>query len=393
MPALSSSMVATVADNCPHALDLQEDGAPRDGQVFEGGTSAHAVLEAVRREIMRDGFQVTPERARTLAAQTVATLTLVGREFRGRREPPISLARAKEGADIALLSLERDGWQLSPSARPEQELAVDARWRPCDPSDSRAVWRGILDLVDLRETEDGEMALVVEDAKSSWQASEADCDSVQLRGQLLLAIAHFDRLYPGEPTPDVGHRVIHNLRTGIRHTTETRLDSDDLDLWQEQILALVKAVPKRGPSGRLAMPGPHCGGCVYRRVCKAADPDATDPEATAARWASLQAQVKALEPMVQAAAAHHPLAVGDRVYTSRGVQTRVPVPDAAQELLALFPGERTEELIRRLLSVTGLESVAKAVHPTDPAAREDALSRWLTTTPSTKWGWSPKEPS
>lgn len=391
MPALSSSTLSLLERSCPRALDLQEDGAPRDGQVFEVGTSAHAVLEAVRREIMRDGFQVRPERARTLAAQTVAMLTLVGREFRGRREPPISLARATEGADIALRALERDGWQLSPSARPEVELAVDAKWRPCDPSDPRAVWRGILDLVDLRETEDGESALVVEDAKSSWHAGEADCDTVQLRGQLLLALAHFERLYPGEPFPDVGHRVIHNLRTGVRHVAETRLDSDDLDLWREQILALVKTVPKRGPNGRPAMPGPHCAGCVYRRACKAADPDATDPEQTVARWASLQAQVKALEPVVQAAAAHHPLAVGDQVYTRTRQQARTPNLDAVQELLTLFPADRTQELIRLLLSVGGLEAVAKAVHPTDPIAREEALSRWLTLTPKPKWAWIPKE--
>lgn len=391
MSALSSSMVATVADNCPHALDLQEDGAPRDGQVFETGTSAHAVLEVIRREIVRDGFQVRPERARTLAAQTVAQLTLVGREFRGRREPPISLARATEGADIALLSLERDGWQLSPSARPEVELAVDAKWRPCAPDSPKAIWRGILDLVDLRETEDGEIALVAEDAKSSRHASDADCDSAQLRGQLLLAVAHFERLYPGETFPDVGHRVIHNLRTGVRHVAETRLDSDDLDLWREQILALVKAVPKRPPEGRPAMPGPHCAGCVYRRSCKAADPDATDPEQTAARWASLQAQADALAPVVKAAAKRHPIAVQDLVYTSTLQQTRTPNMDAAQELLGLFPGERTQELIRHLLSVGGLEAAAKAVHPTDPTAREEALSRWLTLTPKPKWAWIPKD--
>lgn len=391
MPALSSSMVATVTDNCPHALDLQEDGAPRDGQVFEAGTSAHAVLEVIRREIMHDGFQVRPERARTLAAETVAALVLYGREFRGRREPPISLARATEGADIALRSLERDGWQLSPNAWPEVELAVTARWQPCHPNDPRAVWRGILDLVDLRETEEGEIALVVEDAKSSWHANEADCDSVQLRGQLLLAIAHFERMYPGETFPDVGHRVIHNLRTGQRHTLETRLDSDDLDLWREQILALVKAVPRRPPEGRPAMPGPHCAGCVYRRSCKAADPDATDPEQTAARWASLQAQADALAPVVKAAAKHHPVTFQDRVYTSTLQQTRTPNPEAAQELLALFPTDRTQELVRHLLSVGGLEAVAKAVHPTDPIAREEALSRWLTLTPKPKWAWIPKE--
>ena len=139
------------------------------------------------------------------------------------------------------------------------------------------------------------------------------------------------------------------------------------------------------------MPGPHCAGCVYRRVCKAADPDAADPEQTAARWASLQAQVKALEPVVQAAAAHHPLAVGDQVYTRTRQQSRTPNLEAAQELLALFPADRTQELIRLMLSVGGLEAVAKAVYPTDPIARDEALSRWLTLTPKPKWAWIPKE--
>lgn len=391
MGALSSSTLSLLSESCPHALDLQEDGAPRDGQVFEVGTSAHAVLEAVRREIMRDGFQVSPERARTLAAQTVASLTLFGREFRGRREPPIDLERAREGADVALLALQRDGWQLSPSARPEQELAVDARWNPCDPNDRRAVWRGILDLVDLQETDVGELALVVEDAKTAPSAGEDGCHSVQLRGQLLLALAHFDRLYPGEPSPDVGHRVIHNLRTGIRHTAETRLDSDDLDLWREQILALVAAVPRRGPEGRPAMPGPRCAGCVYRRACTAADPDATDPDALAARWAALQAQADALAPVVKAAAKHHPIPAGDRVYTSIPAQTRTPNSDAIPELLTLFPADRAHELVGYLLSTTGLERVAKAVHPQDKSAREDLLSRWLTPTPTARWAWIPKD--
>ena len=43
--APSSSMVRLLEETCPRALDLAEDGAPRDVRVFAAGTAAHAILE------------------------------------------------------------------------------------------------------------------------------------------------------------------------------------------------------------------------------------------------------------------------------------------------------------------------------------------------------------
>lgn len=402
MAALSSSLLALLVERCPRALDYAEDHAPRDGDVFAVGTSAHACLDAVHQEIRRQGRPLVRSEARDVCMRTAAALATVGRIFQGHLEPPIPQAATVQGAEIALWHLTEQGFGLPRGALPEQGLAVDKHWRPVAYDAPEAHYRGILDCVGLAEDEYSRLAGYVRDYKTAWNADERLLDSVQMRGQTLLLIAHAETLF-GE-APEVIRREIVNLRSGQTFAAEVDLgsiDADVLDDWRAEIDALVAAVPQRGPDGRRAAnPGPRCAGCVYRRVCDAVDPDAVEDVADLARrQAAHQAVADALEPILREATADQPMEVDGRIVGWHLQGKREPAPEAVDELAELYafgvelhPGHRT--LLQKVLTSGGVTKALKILRGPDGRTRRQELEeRILLTKPARRWGWRNPTPT
>ena len=101
MSAPSSSMVRLFEETCPRALDLAEDGAPRDVRVFAAGTAAHAILEDWHKASIAAQRPLTQQETGEIVARTIASLAIEGRTFRGNREPALPADRVLEGADLA----------------------------------------------------------------------------------------------------------------------------------------------------------------------------------------------------------------------------------------------------------------------------------------------------
>ena len=402
MAALSSSLLALLAERCPRALDHAEDHAQRDGDVFAVGTSAHACLDACHQEIRRKGRPLVRSEARDVCMRTAAALATVGRVFQGHLEAPLPQAATVQGAEIALWHLTEQGFDLPRGALPEQGLAVDRHWRPVAYDAPEAHYRGILDCVGLADDEYGRRAGYVRDYKTAWTADERLLDSVQMRGQTLLLIAHAEALF-GE-APEVIRREVVNLRTGQTFAAEVDLgsvDADVLDDWRAEIDALVAAVPQRGPDGkRAANPGPRCAGCVYRRVCDAVDPDAAEDVADLARrQAAHQAVADALEPVLREATADQPLEVDGRVIGWHLLGKREPAPEAVAELSDLYafgvelhPGHRT--LLQKVLTSGGVTKALKILRgPEGRARRQELEERLLLAKPARRWGWRNPTPT
>ena len=388
MKALSSSRLRLLEERCGHALDLAEDNAPQDAEVFAVGKVAHACLDALHGACKRAGRPLTPPEASEVAHATAALMATRGSRFDGAPEPPVPVAAMRPGVDLALGHFAVEGMALAPDAHPELGLGVDSEWRPM-PYATATHWRGVLDLIGLHEDYDGALVLWVRDYKSAWSAGPATVQSLQMRGQALLALAHFDRLFPDSRPPDVIRREVVNLRTSVVHAEDLDLaDAEHIfDGWRAEIDAIVRAVPKRP---RPARPGPQCAGCTYRRICTAAPPDAVDLPATARRYAALLAEARALEPTLRAATEEEPLRVDGHVLGWRVGTRAEPAAGAHQRLAALFtpdPDPRLVGLVSHLIGVSGIRSAVEALHPDGRSveARDALLSDLITHRSRAEW--------
>ena len=375
MSAPSSSMVRLLEETCPRALDLAEDGAPRDVRVFAAGTAAHAILEDWHKASIAAQRPLTQQETGEIVARTIAALTIEGRMFRGNREPALPADRVLEGADLAQGYLRAVGYVLPIGALPEHDLTVDHRWEPCRPDDPNALWRATVDRVALEEDEDGERVIVVSDYKTAWSDRENKIESLQLRGQLLVVFAHAPDLWP-EAYPTQGRREIINLRTHGIYADTIDLSDPVLDDWRAQIAGISAAFPRRPKRGqRDALPGFHCAACPYRNVCPASRYGDAD---------SLSARIDDLTDALKTAKADEPADSPGYQPTAK----REPSPTAAAELLARaapeLRDERVNSLINDLLSVTGIKRASKRL--AEPGEDPEALAEsMLTTIRAARW--------
>ena len=366
MSAPSSSMVRLLEETCPRALDLAEDGAPRDVRVFAAGTAAHAILEDWHKASIAAQRPLTQQETGEVVARTIAALTIEGRTFRGNREPALPADRVLEGADLAQGYLRAVDYILPIGALPEHDLTVNHRWEPCRPDDPDALWRATVDRVALEEDEDGERVIVVSDYKTAWSDRENKIESLQLRGQLLVVFAHAPDLW-ADAYPTLGRREIINLRTHGIYAETIELSDPALDDWRAQIAGISAAFPRRPKRGhRDALPGFHCAACPYRKVC---------PASRYGDAESLSAQIEDLTDALKTAKADEPAASPGYQPTAK----REPSPTAAIELLARaapeLRDERVNSLINDLLSVTGIKRAAKRL--AEPGEDPDAIAEQL----------------
>jgi len=304
MTSNRSTALQLATDRCPRAIDHLEADVPYDRSVYATGIAAHAVLEGLHRAQRERGSAVLFEDAAAVAEAVVTRLVTQGRGFDGRPEAPLAPEAAAAGRDIALRwwGLPRESAAVPLDWRPEEALAMDAEGRAV-PYGRDAWWRGICDLVGpvVEEAEDeygGGVGVVVADYKSNWNAGPGWLDSIQAKGQALLALANAGRL--GVLAPAFVRRAVINLRTGQTHHADLWLVDDDADRvlagWRRDLALAMAHADARGPDGRrIAAPGAGCLGCPYVLRCEDAaraaveSPADIEPAAVATAYAAAKA--------------------------------------------------------------------------------------------------------
>jgi len=385
---ISSSTLGLLARACPHALTLQEDGAPYPRDHFAAGTAAHVVLEEVT--ILGQGATLTDDDRSRAAARVVAELSTVGRSFRGDPQPPLPLDAALEGADLALDWLRSDdAWLPSEGAHVEGQLEVGEDWTPGGP-----VWYGgLIDLLYWTEGAEGEGVLVVRDYKTAWPHTGGILESAQLRGYALLALAHAERLYPDRDV-DVIRREVVNLRRQETYHVDLPVDSWALGEWRDQLDAMIRAIPRR--ERRTPNPGPRCGGCSYVLACEHRPPEVADLEGTARRMLALRAEAGALEATLREATRDSLLSVDGSTLGYQPGSRSTPSDEAVEALSELYrvpEDESTRTLLRHLLTAGGVSKALRAALKGQPRERRAALEeRCLTGAPYRTWGWRDRTP-
>jgi len=255
------------ARHCPRAVDYYEQGQPGDRRIYDTGTAAHAVLQALREAANQHEAAVDDDRAREISMAVVRKLIEVGRTFDGDPEPPMNPDAAWEGQRLALSWHAQEPIQPGPTS--EVGLAVDEAWRPVSYSKGARL-RLIADTVETDIWVDEEAFLpyvAVEDYKTAWSTDAGELDTLQLRAQAVLAWLHY-----GQEAELVIRRVT-NLRT--RKTYEHRLtvQSEEgqamLKLWQRQLAETMEALDamRSRDGSRPARPGGGCIGCPYFGAC------------------------------------------------------------------------------------------------------------------------------
>lgn len=359
-----STTLNLFAKHCPAALDHHERGTPYPRDHFAAGVAAHAVLQALAEQPRADPAEV--------ARLTAIELASKGRSFEGAPEPALPIDAVNEGARLALT------WHalhpLPEDAKPEIGLAVDRHWQPVPYNSPAARATAVLDLrYTAVEEVDGEPYYGVAhlDYKSAFSADASDLDSLQMKIQALVVLAH------AEDEPAFIRQEIGALRTQQVHSRTVWLDNAGQDLiaaWRQDVEIAMAAADVQP---RQARPGAGCPGCPYLHACAPAramiDAVSADPE----RYAVIDAERTRLRALIaaQAASARLPIPGGFVGYV--GIERRTPKPDALINLGAQWhdvaPEDR-EEWRARNAAWTGLlgaipptmgavNALAAALHP------------------------------
>lgn len=414
MPAARSTLLKLVERTCPKAADFYDANVPYDRDVFHAGVAAHAILEGLQKAAQHKRAALNPGEVEALVDSIARNLVTGGRSFDMIPEPPLPPDAVRDGRELAVA-----WWDYTQGATPldwkaEHGLGVDENWRPL-PYAKATYYKGILDLVGIIEAEGYEgycpVGLVVTDYKTAWSTSAAELDTIQLRGQALLALAHAESL--GLHNPDFIRRRVVNLRTRRAFEADLFLSDDGsdavLDGWRKDIaLSIAHA------NTRQAAPGAGCVGCPYVLVCDDAkawlqgSTGYTDPRDLAVAYAVAQGQRGHLNGLVKEAAANGAITVPGGSVGFKVVDKRMVKASATDTLLSEWFGisgsalaewkaehETTVSLVKAIkVGVSGLGNVSKVLYPGRGAgkvegfkeAREEFLARMVDKVGAAKFG-------
>lgn len=423
--AYRSSTVRYATDHCPRAIDHHEAGTPRDREVFAVGVAAHAILDALSQRQNALGRELRDEEATEFARAAAEYMLQHGREFDGVPEAPMASDDMAEGLRLGLRA-----WAAYPTTlqdRTEATLAIDAEGRPVEYSSPSAWWKAACDIVGpVLGDDDGDsdeyapmQGVCVTDYKSAWPTNEAELDTIQLRGQALVALAHAASI--GVEQPGFVRRRVINLRTLAIWEADLVLDDAapaTLDRWLADLRLAVAASEARDSTGaRVARVGIGCLGCPFVGHCEPARAYLRDGaldggrEMIATRLAVVEAMRDELLSALREATKESPIAIEGGVVGYVAVPKREVKPEAATALaLEWFrPAVASEwlanngQLIGLLTAldfgVTALGNVAAQLWRADRSrankeAREAFVSSLTTTKPSVKFGLhAHKEPT
>ena len=278
----SSSYISLAVKHCMKALDFADEGVDWVGPKLNVGITAHAVLQYVQEEVFKQGKELHPFEVCRIADEVVTELVTNGREFRGRKEPPIGIEDAYEGRDLAMRYIEAKG--LEPHLLPERELEMKGY-----------PYVALFDAHGVRDEGDEESTYTVAEAvdyKSAWTAGEATLQTLQIKGQAVI-------LWDNYPEADVVRVKVANLRTLGEWSAEFYRHDDahkeQIEQWRKDIIQtceMAKGI-------RQASPGAGCIGCPYAYQCYDCFRFARDTGGTAAAWATAKARADSLAPIVR----------------------------------------------------------------------------------------------
>lgn len=410
MPQRSTSL-ELLSRCCPRALDYQEARVERDRRGFATGVAAHAVLQH-----LAEHPDASEEERMAMARAVAQELATRGRSFDGTPEPPLPVDACLEGRDLAWGWLEAHGSPADPYV--ELGVAVDKDWNRVDYKAPSAYYRAIFDLLWREVEEDGEerrVVAVARDFKSAWVASEEDLDSVQMRGQAILA----SKMWAWDEL-DAIRIEIASLRTRRLFTRTIWLDDDGqrlLEGWQKDLDVAIAAAEFRLEDGqRPAAPGAGCQGCPYLLRCEPArawmrgsvlevlDDDDEDSQrrAVGTRLAIAEAMVQELREHARMLTAERSIEIAGGTVGYREQERREPVADVHRAIAHAWHDIKPEEshsfdsvngdwlglLLALDVGVSSCDAFAKAKVPGqrgDPTwrARREQLELELVTTKTT----------
>lgn len=372
-PRYSSTRLRYALDHCPYALDLYEAGTPYERGQFAVGIAAHAVIQAAAQATNRERRALSDEEIEAAAERATQALIAGPRTFDRSEEPPLHPDHAFEGRELALdwlLGMERP----EPGAEIEVGLALDRDGNPADYWSDDAYYSAILDHVAVARRTDEETSarvLTLRDYKTSWQAGDGELQSVQRRGQAVVAWPVYGA------GVDVLRLEVVNLRTRRIRSAEYHVEdglAETLEQWRRDLWTTLEALDQQATrSHRPARPGAGCMRCPFILACDHAQDwlDRGDVPATAEKRAVAYAAALAtsdhLAELVRLDCGDGSIPVPGGVVGFVGRERRQANERAHVELSEAWPGADSEAVRGLLkaqgLSVKAIESVAKALWP------------------------------
>lgn len=257
MNKYSSTLIRYFDRNCPKALDFYEQEMRADESMFSAGITAHAIMERVGKN--KDANK------EDIIKAAVHELCTKEREFRGRKSPPLPLSDALRGAEIAEEFLACH--ELPEQGRYEVEFGMTVAGFFCSPEYEKCRYIARMDVLEyMREgfvSEDDEECtdvIITTDYKTQWNADKTFLDSLQIKGQAVLAAKAY-------PEANAVCRQVVNMRTMRTFRETIYLDEEGrgkLDKWATIILDACDIMDE----ARIARPGLGCIDCPYINSCE-----------------------------------------------------------------------------------------------------------------------------
>lgn len=376
--------------HCPRALDFYEAKRFAFRDHFSVGIAAHDCLAAVGEQTRKAGRALESGELVELCQKTMQRLITDGRTFEGATEPPLALADATEGRDLAI------AWAtehpLSATAHYERGVAFDASWRQVPYADPTRRFRLIFDVQDMIE-EEGEdytgRVAVVSDYKTAWSTSETEISSWQMRAQSVA-------VWLLNPDVDGVRRELVNLRTRQTYGETLWLHDggrEQLENWRADLTSYMDALDGM-VSERLrpARPGAGCMGCPWALFCEPAAVvassvlvgDLRSADDVARSLGTLDATRSALVPLAKRLLDEEPHTTEAGLVGWHSVPGREPKTGAAAALYKAWTeagGELAGFLAALPIGVTAIEGAAKRLHRDDKealAALVESLTKEVT---------------
>ncbi len=380
-------------DACPYAVTLYEQGAHHlKGDTFAPGTAFHDIVHA-----MSEGRDVQS------VIQHLVTIGRVGIDAEG----PLPFDAVAEGHRLARHWM-RD--RVMPEVSwYELGLAFSTDFAARMPYEDAEAWVHCkIDRVSVIDDVDGFeqpiRVLEVADYKLSWQADEAELDTIQRKVQAVSAWHAIADLV-GEGEIDAIDLVIHSVRTGSDYRRRLWLPDDvaTLEAWQTEVATLVTAHDHKP---RTARPGPACISCDYAADCEASllllhafdgDPKgqhASDDELATA-WAVAKSHLNVVTEVLQ-----HRIGKREKVVLPDGsavgyVARPKTVMTKGHASLMADAFTRGQDMGPHLfiamvdamggLTVTQARKLARHLHKGNVAAQEALLAQWTEAKVQGRW--------
>jgi len=258
MTVYSSTSLKYFTSHCPKALKYHLEGKFQPKEIFQAGIAAHAVLEQIGRKQPPGSNEM-----RIVADAVVDELITKGHMYYGEQEPPMAPDSAFQGRDIAFSYAETNP---VPKGQYEIPLAMDALGEPCPAGAPEARYRALIDCIYECEEGDEDFSgnvIAVRDYKSAWPTGEADLETIQRKGQAVLA--YLNLLTPASEIHGIKMEVV-NLRSHKSFSRTIWLNEegeDTMNQWQRDILQACKAADNTSE----ARPGVGCIDCPWVSYC------------------------------------------------------------------------------------------------------------------------------